>query len=107
MQGSSGSIAEMSALNNEMTSTLKSLFAVAENYPNLKADASFLQLQSQLSDLETEIQKSRRYYNATVQEYNTKIQVFPNVLIAGIMKFTPAEFFTAADEEKQNVKVEF
>ncbi|PIY17751.1 hypothetical protein CO112_02350 [Candidatus Dojkabacteria bacterium CG_4_9_14_3_um_filter_150_Dojkabacteria_WS6_41_13] len=107
MQGASGSMAEMSAINNEMTSTLKSLFAVAENYPNLKADSSFLQLQTQLSDLETEIQKSRRYYNATVQEYNTKIQVFPNVLIAGIMKFTPAEFFAAADEEKENVKVEF
>ena len=107
MQGASGSMAEMSAIKNEMTSTLKSLFAVAENYPNLKADSSFLQLQTQLSDLETEIQKSRRYYNATVQEYNTKIQVFPNVLIAGIMKFTPAEFFAAADEEKENVKVEF
>lgn len=107
MQSASGNIAEMSAVNNEMTSTLKSLFAVAENYPNLKADASFLQLQAQLSDLETELQKSRRYYNATVGEYNTKLQVFPNVLVAGMMKFTPVEFFAAADEEKQNVKVEF
>jgi LemA protein len=107
MQASGGSMAELSALNNEMTSTLKSLFAVAENYPNLKADASFLQLQNQLSDLETEIQKSRRYYNATVGEYNTKIQVFPNVLLANLIKFTPAEFFAAADEEKEPVKVEF
>lgn len=107
MQSTSGNMAEMSALNNEMTSTLKSLFAVAENYPNLKADASFLQLQAQLSDLETEIQKSRRYYNATVTEYNTKLQVFPNVLFVGLLKFTPAEFFTASEEEQQNVKVEF
>ncbi len=107
LQGSTGGVAEMSTLNNEMTSTLKSLFAVAENYPNLKADASFIQLQAQLADLETEIQKSRRYYNATVGDYNTKIQVFPNVLIANMMKFTPADFFAAAEEEKENVKVEF
>jgi LemA protein len=104
---SSGNMEELSAVNNEMTATLKTLFAVAENYPNLKADASFLQLQSQLSDLETEIQKSRRYYNATVKEYNTRLQVFPNVLIVGFLKFTPAAFFEAADEEKANVKVEF
>lgn len=107
MQAASGNVAEMSEVNNEMTAALKTLFAVAENYPNLKADASFLQLQNQLSDLETEIQKSRRYYNATVSEYNTKIQVFPNVLIAGLMKFTPADFFAAAEEEREPVKVEF
>lgn len=104
---SSGDMSELSAVNNEMTSTLKTLFAVAENYPDLKANASFLQLQAQLSDLETEIQKSRRYYNATVKEYNTRLQVFPNVLIAGLLKFTPAAFFEAAEEEKENVKVEF
>ncbi|WKZ24154.1 MAG: LemA family protein [Candidatus Dojkabacteria bacterium] len=107
MQEASGDMAKLSEINNQMTQTLKSLFAVAENYPNLKADASFLQLQAQLADLETEIQKSRRFYNATVGDYNTKLQVFPNVLFVGIFKFTPAEFFAAADEEKQNVKVEF
>ncbi|MCC7304269.1 LemA family protein [bacterium] len=107
MQGASGNVAELSAINNEMTSTLKSLFAVAENYPSLKADASFLQLQGQLAELETEIQKSRRYYNATVSEYNTKLQVFPAVLFVGMLKFTPAEFFAAAEEEKENVTVEF
>ena len=107
MDSASGKMAELSAVNNEMTSTLKTLFAVAENYPTLKADASFIQLQNQLSDLETEIQKSRRYYNATVTEYNTKIQVFPNVILANMMNFKPEEFFTAAEEEKQNVKVEF
>jgi len=106
-ESSSGDMAKLSEVNNEMTSTLKTLFAVAENYPTLKADASFLQLQAQLSDLETEIQKSRRYYNATVKEYNTRLQTFPNVLIVGFLKFTPAEFFEAAEEEKQNVKVEF
>ncbi len=103
----SGNMAELSQLNNEMTSTLKTLFAVAENYPELKANAGFLQLQQQLSDLETEIQKSRRYYNATVGDYNMKIQIFPNVIVASLLKFTPAEFFAAAEEEKQNVRVEF
>lgn len=107
MGNASGDMKALSEVNNELTGTLKTLFAVAESYPDLKANASFLQLQQQLADLETEIQKSRRYYNATVTEYNTKIQVFPNVLLAGVMRFTPEVFFSASEEEQQNVKVEF
>lgn len=107
MAGASGNMKELSDINNQLTGTLKTLFAVAENYPELKANTSFMQLQQQLSDLETEVQKSRRYYNATVTEFNTKIQVFPNVILAGFLKFTPEEFFSASEEEQQNVKVEF
>lgn len=107
MSGSSGDVATLSAVNNEMTAALRTIFAVAENYPQLKADTSFIELQHQLADLETEIQKSRRFYNATVGDYNVKLQTFPTMIVANLMKFTPAEFFAAADEEKQNVKVEF
>lgn len=98
---------EMSDVNNQMTSALKTLFAVAENYPELKANESFLKLQVDLGELETEIQKSRRFYNANVREYNTQIQIFPNVLLAGFMNFKAAEFFSADEEEKKNVRVEF
>jgi len=107
MGQASGDMAKMSDVNNQMTATLKTLFAVAENYPELKADASFLQLQGQLTDLETEIQKSRRFYNATVGNYNTKLQTFPNVLFVGMLKFKAEPFFSIDDEEKKNVKVEF
>lgn len=107
MASANGDMEALSNVNNEMTKTLKTLFAVAESYPDLKADTSFVALQNELSNLETEIQKSRRYYNATVGEYNVKIQVFPNVLIAPMLGFTPAKFFEAEEEEKKNVKVEF
>ncbi len=105
--GNAQSMEEKADVNNQMTQTLKTLFAVAENYPELKADASFIKLQTDLGDLETEIQKSRRFYNATVGEFNTKIQVFPNVLVAGMLGFTAEKFFQAADEEKENVTVQF
>ena len=92
---------------NKLQGTLKSLFAVVENYPNLKADASFLDLQSKLLLLEGDIQKSRRFYNGSVKEYNTGITVFPASLLAGMLGFKPRKFFEAAEEEKQNVKIKF
>jgi len=105
--GEAQTMEDKAQVNNEMTKTLKTLFAVAENYPELKADASFLKLQTDLGDLETEIQKSRRFYNATVGEYNTKIQLFPAVLLAGVLGFLPEKFFEVSDEEKENVTVQF
>jgi LemA protein len=93
--------------NNMLTQSLKSLFAVAENYPDLKASENFKQLQEELSDTENKIAYSRQFYNSNVMDYNTKIQVFPNVLIANMFGFKPADFFAATEEEKKAVKVTF
>lgn len=103
----SGSLDEKAQASNALTSTLKSLFAVAENYPELKANTNFLDLQSNLNQIEQDIQNSRRYYNGAVREYNNKIVVFPNNLVAGMFGFTEEKYFEAAGEEKQNVKVQF
>lgn len=93
---------------NAFAGTLKSLFAVAESYPELKSNQNFLDLQQQLSSIEDEVQKSRRYYNGNVREFNTKIQVFPNNLVAPILGFKKYEFFEVASaKEKENVKVKF
>ncbi len=93
---------------NFLTGALKSLFAVAENYPELRASENFAKLQDELSDTENKIQAARRFYNGNVRDFNTKIQVFPNNIIAGMMKFIAREFFEIENEaEKQNVKVEF
>lgn len=98
---------EQAKAENMLSDTLKSLFAVAENYPDLKANENFLELQRELSDTENKIQAARRFYNGNVRDFNTKIQVFPNNIIAGALKFTEREFFEAQEEEKENVKVEF
>ncbi len=92
---------------NMLTSTLKSLFAVAENYPELKANQNFLDLQATLKEVEEHIQMSRRYYNGTVRDFNTKLQVFPNNVIAGFLGFKDREFFEIGDDERKNVKVSF
>jgi len=98
---------EQAETENMLSDTLKSLFAVAENYPDLKANQNFLELQKELTDTEDKIQASRRFYNGNVRDFNTKIQVFPNNLIAGMLKFTKYEFFEIEEGEKENVKVEF
>lgn len=85
--------AEASVAENHMQSALKSIFAVAEAYPQLQASQNFLHLQSELVDTENKIQAARRFYNGGVREYNTKIQVFPNTLFARGMGFTEREFF--------------
>jgi LemA protein len=100
-------VEEKGQLENQLTGTLKTLFAVAENYPELKANVNFLELQSSLGSIENEIQGARRYYNGTVRDFNTKILVFPNSLIAGVLGFKAREFFAAEEEAKQNVKVDF
>ncbi|NCN58770.1 hypothetical protein COW99_04400 [Candidatus Roizmanbacteria bacterium CG22_combo_CG10-13_8_21_14_all_38_20] len=93
--------------DNMLTGALKSLFAVAENYPTLMASTSFQNLQRQLEDTEDKVAFSRQFYNSNVLDFNTKIKVFPNVLIVGMLGFTAVEFFEATEVERENVKVKF
>ncbi|TAK96550.1 LemA family protein [Patescibacteria group bacterium] len=102
-----GTAAGKAEAENMLSGALKSLFAIAENYPDLKANQNFLELQRELTDTEDKIQASRRFYNGNVRDFNTKIQVFPNNMIAGMLNFTRREFFEAAAGEKENVKVAF
>lgn len=100
-------LAEKGKAENALSSTLKSLFAVAENYPDLKASTNFLQLQTELSDTENKIQASRRFYNGNVRDFNTKLQVFPTNMIGGVLGFTAREFFQIEEEEKAVPQVKF
>lgn len=100
-------IAQKASANSALAGTLKTLFAVAENYPDLKASQNFLELQEELSDTENKIAYARQFYNSIVMDYNTKLTVFPTVFFANILHLQPAEFFSATPEEKQNVKVSF
>ena len=93
--------------DNILTGALKSLFAVAENYPDLRASENFKSLQEELSDTETKIAASRQFYNSNVLDFNTKIQVFPNSIIANLFRFEASEFFEAGEEDKKSVKVNF
>lgn len=92
---------QVSAAENALTGTLRSLFAVVENYPDLKANQNVLQLQEQLTTTENQISFARQHYNATVLDYNTGIATFPSVLIAGPMGFTKRAFFDAEPEAEQ------
>lgn len=94
---SAESPAEATVAENHMQTALKSIFAVAEAYPQLQASQNFLQLQGELVDTENKIQASRRFYNGGVREFNTKIHVFPNNLVAGMFGFTSREFFEVED----------
>jgi len=99
---------ERSKAENHLTDTLKTLFAVAENYPDLKANTNFLELQREISDTENKIQASRRFYNGNVRELNIKVHTFPSMIIASILKFKEEPFFEMEnEEERKNVKVEF
>lgn len=93
--------------NNALTGALKSLFAVAESYPNLKASENFKELQEELSDTETKVAASRQFYNTNVLDYNNSIQTFPGSIMAQMFNFQPAEFFQASEEERQEIKVKF
>jgi LemA protein len=97
------------AAENQLSGTLKSLFAVAENYPDLKANQNFLSLQNELTDTEDKIQAARRFYNGMVRDFNTKTQVFPTNIFANMMGFTKMDFFgnDLTDAEKQPVAVKF
>jgi LemA protein len=107
VMGATG-IKERAALENNITQALKTLFAVAENYPDLKANQNFLELQRNLSEIENEIQLARRYYNGTVRDYNIQVQTFPSNLIAQVFQFKTADFFEAeAAEEREAPGVKF
>lgn len=95
----SGNPAEIAKTENMLTGALKSIFAIAEAYPDLKANQNFLKLQQELSDTENKIQAARRFYNTNVRDFNTAVEVFPGNLIAGPFGFSKREFFEL-DEEK-------
>lgn len=102
-----GSAAEKIDASNQLTDTLKSLFAVAENYPDLKANTNFLQLQEELTDSQDKIMSAQRFYNGNVRDFNTKIEVFPTNIYAKQLGFGKFEFIEAKDSEKANVEVKF
>ena len=98
---------ESNKANNMLTDALKSIFAVAESYPDLKANQNFLQLQEELTGTENKVAASRQYYNDVVMEYNTKRETIPTNIIAGVFKFNEEELLEAEEKERANVKVEF
>lgn len=104
---SAGTTEDKAQAENMLSNTLKSLFAVAEAYPDLKANQNFLELQRELTDTEDKIQASRRFYNGNVRDFNTKIEIFPNNIFAGILNFTQRQFFEAAGAEKEAIEVKF
>ncbi|NLY53683.1 MAG: LemA family protein [Firmicutes bacterium] len=93
-----GSLAEQAQAENALSGALRTLFAVAENYPQLKADGNFRQLQDELSNTESKIAFARQFYNDTVQRYNTYTEMFPSNLIARAMGFTPVDYFNLEGE---------
>ena len=108
MAQSATGASEKIAADNMLSGTLKSLFAIAEAYPDLKANTNFLDLQNQLKAIEEDIANARKYYNAVVREFNTKREVFPSNIIAGLFGFKAKPLFEVeVSEERQNVKVQF
>ena len=101
------SIDQKAAAEQGLTGALKTLFAVAENYPDLKANENFAKLQQQLADLESEIQLSRRYYNGAARNYNISIQSFPANTIAKVFSFTKAHYFELDAAERENPTIKF
>lgn len=98
---------QAAAANDMLTGALKSLFAVAEAYPNLRASENFKELQEELSDTETKVAASRQFYNTNVLDYNTSLETVPTVFIANMFGFKKEEFFKASEEEKKDVQVKF
>jgi len=105
---SPGDVGGMAAANQQLGGALRGLLAIAESYPDLKANAQFLELQTALQNIEGDLGNSRRYYNATVRDFNTSIQQFPGVIVANITGFKAREFFELENkEEAKNVEVKF
>jgi LemA protein len=106
MQASSP--ADKAQAENQLTGALKSLFAVAENYPELRASEQFTSLQNSLNSIEDNIQNARRYYNAVIRDYNTRVQSFPANILAGMFGFTTRQFFEVeSPADRENVQVKF
>jgi len=102
-----GTIPDAAAANNMLTGALRHLFAVAENYPELRASENFRDLQNELSDIEEKIAFSRQFYNTNVLDYNNRLQTVPTVFIANTFGFTREEFFEADEEGRAEVRVDF
>ncbi len=103
-----GTVAEKAELDNQLSGALKTIMAVSENYPDLKANQNFSELQQELQNTENKISFSRQFYNDSVTMYNTKLEVFPSNIIASMFHFTSEELFkTESQEARQNVKVDF
>jgi len=98
--------AERGDVESRLAGAIKSIFAIAESYPELKADKNFRELQAQLAEVEDHIQYARRYYNAVVRDLNTKCEMFPSGLIAGMAGFAKLPYFQAADEEREAVRID-
>ena len=107
MSAKPGSAEKINA-ENALTGSLRTLFnVVSEQYPQLQANVNFLDLQNQLKQIESELANARKYYNATVKQFNTKIQLFPASLVAGSMKNEKFAYFEVEEEARKNVKVQF
>jgi len=104
MTAQAGGVAAQAAAENVLSGALRQLFALSESYPDLKASQNFQQLQSELSDIENKIAAARRFFNNAVQEYNTGIQQFPAVLLAGTLGFTPKDFFDVGVEQRKELE---
>lgn len=105
---SADTVKEKSEVESQLSGTLRTLFAVAEAYPELKANQNFMELQNSLSQIEEQLQLARRYYNGTVRDFNTKIQTFPNVLLSGQFGFKAYDFFELEDAvERKAPQVKF
>jgi LemA protein len=105
--GQSGDLAAMAQAETALTASLKSIFALAESYPDLKANQNFMHLQQELVDAEDKIMAASRFFNATVQQFNTKVEQFPSNMIAKAFGFTAYEFFTVEPEAQAVPKVQF
>lgn len=102
------SVSEKASLDNQLSNALKTIMAVSENYPDLKANQNFSELQEELRGTENKISYSRQFYNDSVTRYNTKLELFPSNFIASMFHFTPESLFEAeSDEARKNVKVDF
>jgi LemA protein len=102
-----GDINGQIAADQTLTASLRQVFALAESYPDLKANTNFLQLQENLNEIESNLENSRRYYNATVRENNNKVEGLPGVLIAGPLGFHKFDFFETDEKSRENVNVQF
>jgi LemA protein len=107
MLDTAGTTQQAAQANNMLTQALRSLFAVAEAYPDLKANQNFLELQRELTDTEDKISYARQFYNRNVLDYNTKVATVPTAFIANTFNFQPEEFFEAEDEAREDVRVSF
>ncbi len=107
MEQNPENVKEKAQAENALSGTLKSLFALAENYPDLKANQNFLKLQDELTDTENKIQAARRFYNNNVRDFNIKTQTIPNNLVAGILGFNQFDYFEADEGERENIEVKF